>query len=227
MQWFCEYHFPNGNILHGLWSPSPVWSSDGLYATMCVGATHDSPCSGFEVWDMVNGIVVKGFFPYRVHQWSPEGHILVYLVEHSIEGIPADLVEFDPATVNETVLQECPEWFRQPCPASPGVVVSGRVVGLPSLAQAVIQTYALDEGGRLRGYQTVERDNGVWQQLLRESFGRSFRIVIECVADACRGYTAIPQSYDLCIEGTQVTQIWNGQRRLIEPNSLDFALVKR
>ncbi|HDQ71503.1 MAG TPA: hypothetical protein ENN19_05330 [Chloroflexi bacterium] len=219
MQWNCQNYFPNGNVLSGELALSEQpgrWSSDGLYAIESIGDTYDSPI-GYQVWDVVNGTVAK-FFRSRIYRWSSEqDHFLVYLVEHQIVGVPSDLIGFDPTTGNETVLQECPAWFDYVCSASAGVVVGGRVIGLPQRAQAVIRTYALDEGGVLRGYQTVEMDGGTWQQLLRQSFGKSFRITVWW-AD----YVGNPASYDLYLDGTQVYLLRNGQREFIEPTSLDF-----
>ncbi len=58
MQLDCSTHFPNGNVLR--YGPGKNdWSPDGNYAIVCVGFTHDSPCSGFQVWDMLTGEVKR------------------------------------------------------------------------------------------------------------------------------------------------------------------------
>lgn len=220
MQWDCRTHFPNGNVLYG--TPGD-WSPDNRYAVVSFGETHDSSPVGYQIWDTVNGTSNKWFLvsPY---QWDPEqNHTLIYLDGSNVGEIPADLIEFNPATNYETVLQECPDWFEwakeHGCPASPGIVVRGKVTGLPQRAQAIIHTYALDKGGKpLRG-QTVEEDGGSWMQLLRESYGPSFRIIIWWA-----GYVGNPLNYDLYIEDAQVYLLKDGQRKLIQPDSLDFVL---
>ncbi|MBN2006602.1 MAG: hypothetical protein JXA21_24835 [Anaerolineae bacterium] len=218
----CKNYFPNGNTLNGI---PRDWSPDGRYAVVSFGETHDSSPVGYQVWDTVNGTNNKWFLvsPY---QWAPDQeHTLIYLEGSNVGEVPTDLIEFDPATNHETVLQECPAWFEwakeHGCPASSGVVVGGKVTGLPQKAQAVISTHALNDEGKLRGYQTVEEDGSSWMQLLRESYGQTFHIDIWWY-----GYVGIPPSYDLYIEEGQVYLLKDGQRELIRPDSLDFVLEK-
>jgi hypothetical protein len=90
MQWDCETHFPNGHVLLGApsdrFSSLNAWSPDNNYTIVCVGANHDSPCSGYEVLD---------------------------LVESHYDGVLGQLIEYDAARETETNLAACPDWFYQ------------------------------------------------------------------------------------------------------------------
>lgn len=226
MQWHCQTHFSNGHTLSG--EPDD-WSPDGKYALACFGDTHDSPCSGFYVWDMAAGVNV-GTIWTSFYQWSPLAeHTLVYLDEQSVIGVPDDLRELNASSGEETILQECPDWFlresQMACEASPGVSIGGEVRGLPPKSQAVIRTYALDEAGKLRGYQTIETGDGTWSQLLRRAFGQTFEVTIETY-----GATQVvsrPEKYVLYVDGTQVYILQDGQAKPVQSNSIDFALEEK
>ncbi len=223
----CEMRFPNGNILWGApenLSPE-AWSADNQYVVVSVGGTHDSPSVGFQVWDMANG--TAGFYhhPSTFHMWSPvDKHTLVYQIVGYIDTIPSEFIEVDAASGDETILQECPDWLprKLSCDASPGIVVSGKVTGLPPHTQAVIRTIPMEEVGVVRGRQTVDKDGGSWKQLLRRKFGTIFKITIDCY-----GYISQPESYLLSLTDNQVQILNNGQLETIQPDTVDFTLEKR
>ncbi len=227
MDWRCSAVFPNGATL---WGQPWRWSPDGQFALNCLGGNHDSPCIGYAVWDMVNGRVtydglINDVLSYM--DWSPdEGHTLIYIVEGAAGRVPDEAYSLDAATGHEMVLTECPVWLdRQlghPCGAGPGIVVGGKIIGLPSAAQAVITTYDLDDGHIERGRKTVETDVGAWQQLLRRAFGSDFEITV-----ALQGYVSSPTSYAVHVDGSQVYQFSAGRLDLIQPAALDFVLEKQ
>jgi hypothetical protein len=223
----CKMSFPNGNVLWGAPRniPPEAWSSDNHYVAVNVGGNHDTPPDGFEIWDMVNGTTGKGYRPYAFHMWSPvDKHTLVYQMVGYIDTVPSEFIEIDAASGDETILQECPDWLPKElsCDASPGIVVSGKVTGLPPSAQAVIRTIPMEEVGMLRGYQTAEKDGGSWKQLLSRAFGKTFKITIDCY-----GYISQPESYLLYLTDNQVQIFKNGQLETIQPDSIDFTLERR
>ena len=222
MQWDCQAHFPNGNILYGAPNEDD-WSPDNNYAVVCVGATHDSPCRGFEVWDMTSG-TVKVTFPDYTFQWDPNRkHMLVYLVESHYSGLLDELIAFDPVAKTEKHLTECPEWFRekfqQVCVNFPGVVVGGQFSGLSDNAEVEMCYYALDMNLPW-GVGTLE-GNVDWKLNLRKGFGSNFLVTAQA-----GGYTGSPISYTVQISGTQAYVAENGIATEVKADHLDFHFEK-
>jgi hypothetical protein len=219
MQWDCWTHSLNGNVLFETPGPNG-WSPDGLYAVVCVGANHDSPCSGFQVWDMVHGEVKGGFASYT-HKWSPdEKHTIVYLDNSQFVGVQDKLIALDASTGIERSLDRCPDWLgTQVCQDFPGVIISGQIAGLPNGAQATLYTYALDKNMGY-GIQWIN-ENGSWKQLLRKSFGNFYRVTIDL-----QGYSTAPVSYTVYLSGTHAYVVDDGQVTTIKADSLDFTFKK-
>jgi len=140
----CAVYFPNGTVMKNkrlyefeqLAHPiktAPIfsnWSPDGRYTIVCIGATHDSPCGWWEIWDSVSGEVKHSFYSYT-SGWAPGyDHTHVYLSRQNCAAGEEEFVSIDPATGEKIVFAEWPDWLRaefghsasvyRPCSAQPG-----------------------------------------------------------------------------------------------------------
>jgi hypothetical protein len=224
MQLDCETDFPNGHVLHGAPSDpsnSPsAWSPDNNYTIVCVGANHDSPCAGFEVWDMVNGVVQRTL-PYDspFHQWEPDQpHTLIYLLESHYVGVLDQLIDYDAASATDTNLAACPDLILktlpQACDNFPGVVIGGELSGLPDDFSVPLFYYSHDQN-MLWGWSPQSGTR--WATNLRKGFGLSFSVTPMAV-----GYVSTPVSYTLYLSGTQALITDHGIVTSVSADQLDF-----
>ena len=159
--------------------------------------------------------------------WSPNGKSrLIHIMEGAAGQIPTQVYSLDAATSRETVLTECPAWldrpFRSPLRCGTGVMVGGKVIGLPSSAQAVITTYDLVTVHLQRapknrrnqyGYLATIVEASLWERL------RNHHLV--------EWHLGHPASYVVHVDGTHVYQSSVGRLDPIQPDALDFVLEKQ
>ncbi len=85
------------------------WSSDEQFAVVCHGATHDSPCKGYEIWNVAEGKHLETLPWSTWGRWEPNGYVLTYTTELSAD-IPT-LFLFDAKTGEHSGVMICPEWL--------------------------------------------------------------------------------------------------------------------
>lgn len=163
-------------------------------------------------------------FYSSLYKWSPEGeHTLAYLVPSNYLGLPDELVLFDPATGEKTHPEACPSWMQseypQACSDFPGVIIGGRISGVPDDLPVTIIQYSVDKGmpyGVTTWYGSVS-----WQGNLRRSAGVVYTIKAEAA-----GYVGTPVSYTIQISGTKAYLVTGGQVSAEEALHLDFNFVR-
>ncbi len=107
----CFAIHPNGNRMS---AEGIEWSPDKTFATVGVGATHDSPFGAYEIWNIVDGIMVGEISSGMWHQWVPDKpHTLAYVYGPRYQIPGWHLVYFDVGTEKETYLTTCPIWLQQ------------------------------------------------------------------------------------------------------------------
>ncbi len=102
----CYGQFPNGESieLNGI-----RWSFDERFVVLCSGATHDSPCKGYEIWNMAKGEHLETLPWSTWGRWEPNGHTFAYTTELSANK--PILFLFDAETEKRSNVQVCPEWL--------------------------------------------------------------------------------------------------------------------
>ncbi len=102
----CYGQFPNGATmeLSGI-----RWSFVERFAVVCSGGTHDSPCKGYEIWNIAEGQYLETLPWSTWGRWEPSGHIFAYTTELSANK--PTLFLFDAKTGRQSSAKVCPEWL--------------------------------------------------------------------------------------------------------------------
>lgn len=102
----CYGQFPNGaNMeLSGI-----RWPFDERFAVVCRGGTHDSPCKGYEIWNIAEGKHLETLPWSMWGRWEPSGHIFAYTTELSANK--PTLFLFAAKTGKQSRATMCPEWL--------------------------------------------------------------------------------------------------------------------
>ncbi len=221
----CTTHFPKGNALPGgpidgqNQSPNlKFWSPDNNYVVVCRAVN----CPGFELWDMVDGIVKRrlpGFNGGGVWQWEPDqAHTMLVLEGSEYDGFPDFLIQYDPAQDTEATLGACPDWissyFREACRNFPGSEIGAELSVLTGTVDVkmIVRTGAVATTRDLG----TQHGNSKWEM----AFGRNtsdFSITPQVL-----GYVATPISYTVHISGTQAFVTDHGVVSPLTADHLDF-----
>jgi hypothetical protein len=216
----CEAHFPNGHVLGSIPDSDRYdWSPDNNYAFVYICQNHDSPCEGFQVWDLVNG-VAKDLPHIYLFQWdTDQPHTLFYLANSGYGAPPDHFIEYDAATGAETSLPPCPAWanhnFQLGCDSLPGVVIGGRLSGLSGTVE--LRLIATTPDGHVWGSGSVTV-NSDWTMTLRKGLGVDYIIAPDYV------FVTSPLSYTVHISGSQAFVTDHGVITPLTADHLDFHL---
>jgi hypothetical protein len=103
----CSAIFPNGQKVEA----SLEWLPDNRFAIECGGLTHDSACTGFSIWDMVDGRRLGGFKDYW-YQLSPDQKQMIYITPDVYINARPHLMLLDLVSEQEKELKTCPDWLK-------------------------------------------------------------------------------------------------------------------
>jgi hypothetical protein len=216
----CTATLPNGKTIYE--ADKAHWSPDERFAVICLGSFHDTPCGGYEVWDMQEGEKKDAFSAYySAFAWEPgAAHTLVYFVQSVYLGKQDDLVAFNPLTDQKSYLDVCPAWFKRipsgSCDSFPAKIIGGQISGLSGGDFRILlyQDAAPWALFRLQG-------NYPWYSNLRGNTGQVYTMTA-----FAEGYTVTPISYTVQISGTKAYVVTDGYVTSEEANHLDFHFSK-
>jgi hypothetical protein len=110
----CQILFPNGqkSVVYN-WPLE--WSPTGAHLLVPIGGNHDTPASGYELWNMLTATRVAELntsYPGWIG-WSPDGGTILYVKRGSPDAAPVGLVSLDAGSGVETATRQCPVWQQQ------------------------------------------------------------------------------------------------------------------
>ncbi len=105
----CWVTYPNGQRME---SSVQTWLPNDL-ALICEGASHDSSCVGFSIWNVAKGNQVGGFKDYW-YQLSADKTAMTYIQPDRYINAKSHLVILDFATEREKYEEICPAWVKLP-----------------------------------------------------------------------------------------------------------------